>query len=1502
MLFQLNPIIFAEYFTAVYAEAPLSSPVVEAPVVDIVEATTRILGGNACGIGAAWSDDGLEVNITNWQAGYVLQGRYFTSGGAFGSWTDMSTWAPVNVSGNDAHFFADNSGDSAPGAAGWEVRVVSVDALDTAISNTDTLNYNIVTDPSTFVCNGVPTNLRWESPEPTALACGSVTSSFNIKAVWDAFDGATQYEYSVTTPGIPVWNTFVGTNEYNGAFTEGEGVYTYKIRATAPYTSAWSVECPITYAVTPTPVTYIVRPSDMQGFVETEQFGALINFIDQPDSPLPTGALQLTTTSSTDDRSRITKTVEIPLDDIANLSFDAKKVVGPSYAGAALRLGLDNDGNGDIDQTIVYEPYYNGAVLDNTWQTWSIDQSTGFFWGSWNPAGGYDTNQPLSSIPGTSTATIVRSIGLGLGNWNPSWEIIVEKLVVNHVTYDFEMDPIVPNEAPQVQIVDPSPTELGYVRGSVTGRALATDDTGMGSYYLRFWKDAFESGIDNLVGNCQEAPGGNLLGTSLDETCVYDSTSNPDGLYVFSAQFLDEDIEWGQALRSFYVDNTRPELWYNNPSSAGQYVNGIYNVEVSATDNMMLNRIAVNVYNDTNTVFLQACGSTPASPSIGLLAFTFDCNLDTTGLSDGTYTLRSSARDEAGNIKVATTTIIVDNTGPEVGGVEVFPDFSPFVNGLGFVISADVSDVLSGIDKWSCAVTTNFEDASPSWTPGAYLFGKCISGALFRADGEELEINVKVSDKLGNTSFGTTIYRTADRLDPTFNSFEVTPIYGTFTSANPTLLGEVDDTVSPITQCQGRYKISSWSPWINGVLSLGVTPNEAVCEVNLSGLTPGSTYDFQMRVKDSVGHWENSSVIWNITVDNTVPVSNFITPESNFSTNQPIDITGESTDNAGVDFVTVYFGDYDTDSWTELAVIDNPLNDTPFMWQYLGWTPAEGTYDLKVTATDVFGNVESTDYVYNITYNTTGPTILGEALTDESFVEGTIIPTVDITVEDPQGVDQMCLDVVSSPFGLYNWFGGCIGEDGEEGYFVPSDVISFLEKFDTSVLPEGDYEIEYYFTDDLGNESEYFYVTYTITNFVPVVSLESDQTITVGSPASFLGAFEDLSCNFDESEFCENWGESPDDRQWSAVVDFGDGTLPVELTGDWNDTPGEITLPNHIYANIGVYIVTLEVCEAQDEFEYEGDYELQPARFIEVVDYEEEVEYDSWSEGECGIATVTVTVEAAPVVPNLVQNVILFGNLPATNNAGTVEAPSGTNFTITANLNVLGNPNYNYTFGGICSGAIVDTGLTQFTANTLNLATGNYVCSVTVSDSNGDVDTASVLVEVASVLGVGDQAPETENETEDEEEGQIEGSVNQVCEERYILSGSIFNDLNTNNEKDSNESGVAGVLVQLYYMDELDEVIVAEETTSADGEYQFEVCPGNYNVRIAENDVPEELEVLGASDKEVLVVDEDVENFDFVLVEGENTNGGFNWWIFAILLLIIAGGTGIYLYTGRKSE
>ena len=137
----------------------------------------------------------------------------------------------------------------------WQVR--AKDAVGNYSDWSEIWTVTIDTTPPT-----IPQNLRFENP---SLQCGDITNYYNITPTWneseDMLSGLYRYEYFVNTPGVQGWTIYRHTNNYPAVFNQGEGKYTFKVRAidNVNNTSAWSSECTITYDRTPAEIT--ITPS-----------------------------------------------------------------------------------------------------------------------------------------------------------------------------------------------------------------------------------------------------------------------------------------------------------------------------------------------------------------------------------------------------------------------------------------------------------------------------------------------------------------------------------------------------------------------------------------------------------------------------------------------------------------------------------------------------------------------------------------------------------------------------------------------------------------------------------------------------------------------------------------------------------------------------------------------------------------------------------------------------------------------------------------------------------------------------------------------------------------------------------------------------------------------------------------------------------------------------------------------------------------------------------------
>ncbi len=205
------------------------------PVVTIVPAMTKIIAGQACGVGSAWDDDGLKVNVANWSSGYKLMGRYFNAGGGFVAWADMQNYGALTVTGSNAQLIAMNTGNSPAGSAGWEVKVINAGGND--ISNTDALNYTINTDSTSKVCGGV--EIWWYKVESYKDTLGAA-SPLAANGTWTA-----EVKDSNGLSVGAVSNTNVGTSyafnqagPYNN-IKLAHGVYTFEENGKSGYEFSW---------------------------------------------------------------------------------------------------------------------------------------------------------------------------------------------------------------------------------------------------------------------------------------------------------------------------------------------------------------------------------------------------------------------------------------------------------------------------------------------------------------------------------------------------------------------------------------------------------------------------------------------------------------------------------------------------------------------------------------------------------------------------------------------------------------------------------------------------------------------------------------------------------------------------------------------------------------------------------------------------------------------------------------------------------------------------------------------------------------------------------------------------------------------------------------------------------------------------------------------------------------------------------------------------------------
>lgn len=216
----------------------------------------------------------------------------------------------------------------------------------------------------------------------------------------------------------------------------------------------------------------VVTPSNPQGFntADTRPGGA-VTFVADATSPLPTGALQLTTDATTTSKAQYMHDANIPLSQVTQLAYQTRQLSGPAFADPSYQLVVDLNGGTLADggfTTFVYEPYQNGTVIPNVWQTWDV--ANGQMWSSRTFSDGANCSvtagaggapfYTLSDLKTNCPNAVTIGFGVNIGSNNPSYIVNTDALVFNDTTYNFELDPVV-SPTPTATITptaSPSPT------------------------------------------------------------------------------------------------------------------------------------------------------------------------------------------------------------------------------------------------------------------------------------------------------------------------------------------------------------------------------------------------------------------------------------------------------------------------------------------------------------------------------------------------------------------------------------------------------------------------------------------------------------------------------------------------------------------------------------------------------------------------------------------------------------------------------------------------------------------------------------------------------------------------------------------------------------------------------------------------------------------------------------------------------------------------------------
>lgn len=452
-----------------------------------------------------------------------------------------------------------------------------------------------------------------------------------------------------------------------------------------------------------------------------------------------------------------------------------------------------------------------------------------------------------------------------------------------------------------------------------------------------------------------------VAGTNFTDTTAVDGSSYN---YVVRSVVIGS---FGQQIEStnsnetaaIVADGTAPTATADNP---GAYVRGTINLSGSASDggsglaSLDLEGEAVGV-----PPWNSICGSSVSSP-INCLSY------DTTLIPDGSYEIRTTATDNAGNVGVSPviTPIVVDNTAPTI----TMNSPGAYMND-GVTLTSTASDATAGVASVQYQYRLNpggpWLDTCSSTTPPF----SCVNTASFTHN-TLYDLQAIATDNAGNTATSPVILGVrADNVAPTAVTINDpgSPVRGTIS-----LSGTASDALAGIANVTYQYQLSSGGPWSDACT--GVPPSPFTCNFDTTSVGD-EVYDLRAVATDNAGNTTTSAEVTNRRIDNTPPAVSLTSPGARIRATVTLNASASDTGGSGVASVTFRRRVNPAGPWTTIATD----NTAPYSANFDTTLVTDGTYDLSALATDVAGNTNES--IVTVVIDNTRPTA-----TDIQIVDG----------------------------------------------------------------------------------------------------------------------------------------------------------------------------------------------------------------------------------------------------------------------------------------------------------------------------------------------------------------------------------------------------------------------------------------------------------------------------------------------------------------------------------
>lgn len=314
----------------------------------------------------------------------------------------------------------------------------------------------------------------------------------------------------------------------------------------------------------------------------------------------------------------------------------------------------------------------------------------------------------------------------------------------------------------------------------------------------------------------------------------------------------------------------------------------------------------------------------------------YTCSWNTTSVTDGSYSLRAVATDNAG---FTTTSALVETSVTNTFGV-VLADPGDIQRGTvslstslfnppGLMSAVRVEYSIAGANKWNTLCVDLVAPYSCSWATGFFANGEYDLRAV-AVSGFSSTYSETVTDVLVDNAAPT-----ASMVDPG------TPLSGTRTFA-----ATASDAHSGIAQVQIQYARTGTSTWLP-LCSADVEPYS--CRVDTTSLTSTSaSYSFRAVATDAAGNSTLSAAVTRV-VDNTASSVSVDNPGAYLTGTVTLNAAANST--AGVGSVRIQTAPAGTTTWSTRCT----RAAAPFSCAWNTSTVPDGLYDFRAILTDGAG-------------------------------------------------------------------------------------------------------------------------------------------------------------------------------------------------------------------------------------------------------------------------------------------------------------------------------------------------------------------------------------------------------------------------------------------------------------------------------------------------------------------------------------------------------------------